>query len=160
MQFSHTIEYDAAPDEVYAMLADADFREKVCLAMHAVENEVSIETDGEGMSVVVDQTQPAHGIPSFAKKFVGDTIHIRQREEWSSATNATLDVTIPGKPGHMHGTVRLAGDSGGTTETVTVEVKVSIPLIGGKIEGFIGDMLTKALRAENKVGRQWLAEHS
>jgi hypothetical protein len=60
----------------------------------------------------------------------------------------------------MNGTVRLVGDSGGTTETVAVEVKVAIPLIGGKIEGFIGDMLVKALRAENKVGRQWLAERS
>jgi hypothetical protein len=57
----------------------------------------------------------------------------------------------------MKGAVHLEGDAGGTTETVAVDVTVSIPLIGGKIEGAIGDMLLKALRAENTVGRQWLA---
>ena len=36
------------------------------------------------MTVLVDQTQPANGIPSFAKKFVGDEIQIVQREEWSA----------------------------------------------------------------------------
>jgi hypothetical protein len=37
------------------------------------------------------------------------------------------------------------------------EVDVSIPLVGGKIEGLIGDMLVKALKAENRAGRAWLA---
>ncbi|HEX4189520.1 MAG TPA: DUF2505 domain-containing protein, partial [Marmoricola sp.] len=73
------------------------------------------------------------------------------------ATSSSLHVTIPGKPGDMKGTITLAAVDGGTTEVVEVDVKASIPLIGGKIEGLIGDMLGKALRAENKVGRDWLA---
>lgn len=156
MQFSHTIEYDAAPDEVYAMLADADFREKVCLAMHAVENEVSIETDGDGMSVVVDQTQPAHGIPSFAKKFVGDHIRIVQAEAWTSPERAVLEVEIPGKPGHLKGEITLKHGSG-TVETVSGEIKVHVPMLGGKLEKLIGDLLGAALDTEQKIGRAWLA---
>ena len=35
-----------------------------------------------------------------------------------------------------------------------MEIKVSIPLVGGKIESLIADLLRKALRAENAVGRQ------
>jgi hypothetical protein len=66
-------------------------------------------------------------------------------------------VSIPGKPGEMNGSVSITGDAGGTTELVEVEIKVNIPLIGGKIEGFIADMLLRALKAENKVGRRWLA---
>jgi hypothetical protein len=38
-------------------------------------------------------------------------------------------------------------------------VKVNIPLVGGKIEGFISDMLLRALKAENKVGVRWLSSH-
>ncbi len=64
---------------------------------------------------------------------------------------------IPGKPGDMRGTVALRESGGTTTETVDLTVKVGIPLVGGKLEGLIADLLLKALRAENTVGRAWLA---
>ncbi len=44
-----------------------------------------------------------------------------------------------------------------TTETVDVEIKVNIPLVGGKIESLIADMLRKALRAEGEAGRDYLS---
>ena len=157
MRFGHRVTYDASPDEVYAMLADPAFRERVCTAMHATEYEVSVETDEAGMSVVVDQVQPAHGIPSFATKFVGDKIQIVQSETWSSPHHATLEVEIPGKPGHLKGEVTLKQDGAGSVETVTGEVKVHIPLLGGRLEKLIGDLLGAALDTEQRVGRAWLA---
>jgi hypothetical protein len=157
MKFSHDLRYDAAPEAVLEMLSDPAFREKVCGAMRAVRSDVSIEGSGAGMRVVVDQTQPADGIPSFAKKFVGDDIQIVQRESWTDASGASLDVEIPGKPGAMNGAIALAADGTGTVESVTGEVKVKIPLLGGKLEGLVSDMLRKALQTENRVGRAWLA---
>jgi hypothetical protein len=156
MKFSHQMTYEASPDAVRDMLADPAFREQVCKAMHAVRHEVTIDDAGTTMAVVVDQTQPATGIPSFAKKFVGDEIRIVQRESWRDAGSADLTLEIPGKPGHMKGSIRLEGDGTGTTETVAGEIKVSIPLLGGKLEALIGDMLRSALRAEEKVGRRRL----
>ena len=44
-----------------------------------------------------------------------------------------------------------------TTETVDLDVKVSIPLVGGKIEDLIADLLLKALKVENQVGRDYLS---
>ncbi|MGZ4438130.1 MAG: DUF2505 domain-containing protein [Nocardioides sp.] len=157
MKIRHEMTYDATPAEVYAMLSETAFRERVCAAMHATELEVSIEQAGDGMSVVVDQTQPADGIPSFATKFVGDHIRIVQSESWTSPEKADLSVEIPGKPGHLRGTITLVGNGSGTTETVEGDVKVSIPLVGGKLEKLIGEMLVAALRKEQKVGRAWLA---
>ena len=66
-------------------------------------------------------------------------------------------MSIPGKPGEMEGTARLSESGGATTETVDLDIKVGIPLVGGKIEGLVSDMLLKALRAENKVGRDYLS---
>ena len=51
----------------------------------------------------------------------------------------------------------ITEDGTGTTENVRMDVKVSIPMVGGKIERLIAELLSKALRAENHVGRQWLA---
>ena len=158
---SHDMRYDGAtPDEVYAMLADPAFREQVCEYQGYHRHDITITPEGAGMAVVVDQHRPADGVPSIAQKLVGDEINVHQQERWTSPTDAVLEVAIPGKPGHLKGTVHLAGDAGGTTETVAVDVKVSIPLIGGKIEGVLADMLVKALRAENTVGRRWLAERA
>ncbi|HET7684357.1 MAG TPA: DUF2505 domain-containing protein [Marmoricola sp.] len=163
-RIEHEMRYDGAtPEQVYAMLGDAAFREEVCEYQHFPRREVTITPQGSGtsagMSVRVDQYRPADDVPGFAKKLVGDEINILQEEEWSSPTQADLSVTIPGKPGSMTGTIRLVRDDAGTTEVVSAQVKVNIPLVGGKVEGFIGDMLLRALRAENKVGVRWLAGH-
>jgi hypothetical protein len=157
MRFSHDLTYDAAPEAVLAMLSDPAFREKVCGAMHVVRHDVAVDGSGAGMSVLVDQTQRARGIPSFAKKFVGEEIRIVQRESWQDAAGASLDLDIPGKPAAFHGTIALAEDGKGTVETVRGEVKVKVPLVGGKLEGLVGDLLRAALEAEQRVGRAWLA---
>lgn len=157
MKFEHQLRYHAAPEAVFAMLAEEPFREKVCEAQHVSECSVSIAGSGDAMSVTVDQRRPSHGIPGYAKKFVGDEIHIVQTEQWSSQTDAALDVSIPGKPGHLKGTVTLRPDGDGTVETVSGELKVNIPMVGGKIEKLIADLLEEALEAEQRVGASWLA---
>ncbi|MGI9155602.1 MAG: DUF2505 domain-containing protein [Marmoricola sp.] len=153
----HDLRYDGArADQVHEMLADPAFRERVLDAQGVLGRTVTITPSGAGMSVVLDQTQATRGMPGFAKKLVGDTVNVVQREEWSSATEGTVSVVVPGRPGEMKGRVTLAEDATGTTENVRLEVKVSIPLVGGKLEGLVAGLLTKALRAENTVGREWL----
>ncbi|MBZ5735066.1 DUF2505 domain-containing protein [Nocardioides sp. TRM66260-LWL] len=153
----HELTYDAPLADVAAMLADPAFRERVCAFQGVTRQTVAIDGSGAGMTVSIDQVQPAKGIPAFATKFVGDEVNIVQQETWSTVDRAALTVTIPGKPGEMEGTVTLTEAGGVTTEVVDLEIKVRIPLVGSKIEGLIGDLLTKALRAENKVGREYLA---
>jgi uncharacterized protein DUF2505 len=157
MRFSHRLTYDAATDDVHRMLADPAFREKVCVAMHATDREVSVDGAGAGMTVVVDQTQPARGIPAFATRIVGEEIRIVQRETWRDASGGSLEISIPGKPGTFSGTVELAADGAGTVESVNGEVRVKVPLLGGRLEGLVGDLLRTAFRTEERVGRAWLA---
>ncbi len=153
----HDLTYDAPADAVAAMLADPAFREEVCDYQRVLRRTVSIEPVGEGMHVTIDQWQETKGVPSFAKKVVGDETNIVQREIWSTPLLADLTVTIPGKPGDMSGTVKIVESGGTTTETVDLTIKVGIPLLGGKLEGLISDLLRKALVAENKVGRDYLS---
>jgi hypothetical protein len=155
---SEELRYDGASiEQVHEMLADPDFRRAVCDFQGVLRHTVTVERDDRGMTVVVDQVQAARHVPSFAKKFVGDEINIVQSEDWTSPEKGNIHVTIPGKPGEITGTALVTQDPDGTTETVNMSVKVNIPLVGGKIEGLIADLLTKALRAEHKVGVDWLA---
>jgi Protein of unknown function (DUF2505) len=158
-KLTHDLTYDAPAPTVAAMLADPAFREEVVQAQRVLRHDVSVTGDpaaGSG-TVTVEQVQAAHGLPSFARKFVGDEIEIVQAETWTSPTGADLHVSIPGKPGTMAGTIRLAESGGTTTETVDLDITVGIPLVGGKIEGMVADLLLKALRAEQQVGRDYLS---
>ena len=155
-KLSYDLTYDAPMIAVGEMLMDAAFREQVCDAQLALRKSVSVSQDGGGMKVVVDMVQAAEGIPGFARKFVGDEIQLVQTEYWSDIETARVEVVIPGKPGQMKGTVTVRESGGTTTETVQMEIRVGIPLVGGKIESLIADLLRKALRVENAVGRQYL----
>ncbi len=147
----------ATLEQVYDMLSDAAFREQVCEAQHVVRHDVTTERDGDRLKVTVDQVQSAAGLPGFARKFVGEEINIVAREDWLSPAKGDIEVVIPGKPGEMTGTAHLTEDPQGVTETVNLAVRVNIPLVGGKVEGLIADMLVKALRTEARVGASYLA---
>lgn len=153
-----TLTYEATSADVAAMLADPAFREEVCRNQRATSYEVSVEgTPGDPMQVRIEMQQPTDTVPSFAKKIVGASTTILQTETWSSVDHAEIHVSIPGKPGEMVGTAVLAEAGGVTTETVTLDVTVRIPLVGGKIEDLIAKLLGSALRAEERTGKAWLA---
>jgi hypothetical protein len=144
--------YDASPDAVVAMLTDATFREEVLERMHVLRGSASVDGD----EVTIEQVQTAAGLPSFARKLVGDEIDIIQRERWTG-TSADIHVTIPGKPGEMEGTAVLTPAGAGSVEVVEMTIRVRLPLVGGKIEQLVSDMLAKALDKEHQVGQEWLA---
>ena len=154
---SFEMAYDAPVETVAAMLADPAFREEVCAYQRVISADVSIDVDGDTKKVRIDQVQETKGVPSFAKKIVGDETNIIQEESWTSPTHGDVTVTIPGKPGDMTGTAVLVPTGSGTLETVTLTVKVKIPRVAGKLESLIGDLLLKALKAEYKVGRDYLS---
>jgi Protein of unknown function (DUF2505) len=149
--------YDASPDEVHAMLTDPAFREEACLRMRVLRASATAQETAAGTVVTIDQVQPAQGLPSFATKLVGDEIRIVQEETWTDGRRADVHVSIPGKPGEMVGTAVLEETDGGTVERIDLEIRVRIPLVAGKIEKLVADMLRKALEAENEAGRDYLS---
>ena len=156
MHFRHELTYDAPPDAVYEMLADPAFRESVTTAQEVVSAVVTMTPAGDGFSLVVDQVQRTEGLPSFAKKFAGDTTRAVQREVWPDRAGGSLAIEAPGKPTSMTGTIRLEPDGSGTREVVELEIKVKVPLIGGKLEGLLEDQVRSGMDVEHGVGTAWL----
>jgi len=152
----HEMTYDAPAIEVAGMLTDPPFRETVCRNQRATSYTVEIEGSVDAKAVRIEMEQPTDQVPSFAKKFIGETTTIVQTETWRGPLEADVTVGIPGKPGEITGTVTLAEADGVTTETVDLEIKVKIPLVAGKIEELLAKLLGSALRAEERTGREWL----
>ncbi|MDQ4051714.1 MAG: DUF2505 domain-containing protein [Actinomycetota bacterium] len=157
MRFRKELAYEADPDEVFAMLADPAFREKVAHAQEVVSVDVRLTTSSGGFSLVSDQVQNTKDLPAIAKKITGDTTRAVVTEEWSSPTSGAISITAPGKPSRAEGTITLEPDTTGTIEIVELEVKVKVPLIGGKLEQLMADTIDSGYDVEHQVGRAWLA---
>jgi uncharacterized protein YndB with AHSA1/START domain len=161
MRFRHDLSYDAPPERVFAMLADPEFRRRTCEAMEVLSVDVQLDPapDGDGFTLVVDQLQNTQDLPSFARTFAGESTRAVQREEWRSTTTGELRIESPGKPAGATGTIRLEPRGSGTTEVVELEIKVKVPLIGGKLEKLMADKVAAGMDVEHAVGVAWLEEH-
>lgn len=156
MHFRHELSYDATPDEVFEMLADKAFREKVSAAQEVVSAEIAIDRTGDGFNLTNDQVQRTGGLPSFAQKFTGETTRAIQVEEWPDRHGGSVRIDAPGKPSSIQGTIALLAEGAGATEVVELDVKVKVPLIGGKLESLLTDTIRKGLEVEQTVGQAWL----
>jgi Protein of unknown function (DUF2505) len=157
---SHTLTYDAPLAHVHAMLLDPEFRQEVCARCKVLSSAATLEPLPTGHRITIEQVQSAAGLPSFATRIVGDSIRIVQVETWATSDRADVEVTIPGKPGEITGSIVLTESGGVTTQQVELDVRVRIPLVAGKIEKLVGEMLAKALTVENTVGRERLSPAS
>ena len=156
MRLNHVLAYDAPPAEVLAMLTDQLFWDKVGDATGALSSTATIGTEGETTRVVIDQEQEVVGVPSFAKKFVGDSTRAITTQVWRG-TEASFEVETPGKPTSISGTATLAENGSGSTVTYDLEVKASVPLVGGKLEKLVVELTTEGFEKEQAVGAAWLA---
>lgn len=160
MELSHTHRYSASAAQVQQMLTDRAFRERVCERQHALSHEVAVTGAGAGAEVVVRQTQAMAGAPAVATRLTGDTVTLEQRELWRSSTVADLSITLPGKPVALrNGRVTLSDrPDGGCDQVVSGDLKVKVPLVGGKLEAMLADILRAAMRRQGEVGDGWLAQ--
>lgn len=152
-RLTRKLTYEASAEAVAAMLDDVAFREEVLARQKVSRGSATVDGD----VVTIEQVRSSEGLPGFAQKFVGDEITIVQRETWTSPTSCDVELAIPGKPGEARGTMRLVESGGTTTEEIDLDLSVRVPLVGGKVEGLIADVLARALDVEQAVGREWLS---
>ena len=159
MELSHTHRYAASPAAVQQMLTDAEFRMRVCERQKALTHDVTVTGTGPGAQVVVRQTQAMAGAPAVATKLTGDTVSLEQREVWRTATAADLSISLPGKPVELrNGRLTLTErPDGGCDQVVSGELRVKVPLVAGKLESLLSDVLRAGMRRQAEVGDAWLA---
>lgn len=152
--------YDATPEEVFAIITDATFREQACEATKAISYEVTVSDAGGDRVVVVRREMPSDQIPDVARKFVGRTLTIVQTETWhpagpDGARRADIRGEISGTPVTLNGTAALRPDGNTTVQVVDLDVKVAVPLIGRKLEPFVANAIRAGLEKEHELGRAW-----
>jgi hypothetical protein len=95
------------------------------------------------------------GIPGFLEKFLPRGGRANQTEAWGAAEagarRGTWQGEIPGAPATVGGTMALEPTATGTRYVVQGEVRVHIPLVGGKAESFVAEMIGKLCASEAQL---------
>jgi hypothetical protein len=151
---------DTDVESVYALITDQKFRQEAVATVGGTDIEVTIEPSGNGHTVTVIQTQPAK-VPDFIKKFVGDSVRVKQTETWSGSDDAgtrSADIrfTVIGQPVDMRGRAVLSGE-GNVSFVVEGDLKVNVPFLGRKIEPEIAKIVSASLRSDVEQGIKQLS---
>jgi hypothetical protein len=160
MELKVTASYDASPEEIFAIISDATFREQACQQTKALSYDVKVSDAGSDKIVRVQREMASNGVPDIARKFVGQTLTVVQTETWHPAgadgsRDADVEGEISGTPVTLKGTARLAAEGGKTIQAMELDVKVAVPLIGKKIEPFVVDAIRAGLLKEHQLGHAW-----
>lgn len=157
MRLRHELRYQAAVEDVLAMLTDPAYWDRVAVATGALSSTTTVERAGEQVRVHTEQEQAVAGVPSFAKKFVGESTTALKQQTWTGH-RSTFEVETPGKPTHISGTAELTARGAEVVLAYDLEVKASVPLVGGRLEKLVAELTTAGLDKEHAVGTAWLEE--
>lgn len=141
-------EYSADPDTVAALLRDPDFLKRRSEQSGDRNVEVKIEELPDGLRVVVARDREVE-LPSFAKKMFKPQNRIIENTRWRRETDrwvAEYEVVVAGIPGEVKGKSTLRPSATGCTYESAFEVTARIPLVGGRLEGFVADKLEETFR--------------
>jgi hypothetical protein len=120
--------------------------------------------DDGSIDVITTQVLRSDRMPAVVTQFHRGNLRIRREERWepisSGSATATVTGSILGSPASLTGTAALAPlpESGGARLTFRATVEVRVPLVGGKLENFIGGQLVDLLIAEQRFTTMWISE--
>lgn len=127
----------------------------------------SLRVGGDGaIDVVTTQVLRADRLPGVVSQFYRGDLTITREETWGpirdGRASGTIAGAIPGAPASLTAAMQLGPKASGTgaRQEFTVTVEVRVPLVGGKIEDFIGKGLLDLLIAEQRFTTVWITENA
>lgn len=161
-KIKRTDHYDASPEAVMAMLKDPSYVAAKYESLGDISTDIVEHSSTDtGMILKVDRKVPSD-LPDFAKKVLGDTNHLVQTETWSAAGDGykcDLSIDSPGKPLTIKSRSEIVPSGDGSDWNVDMEIKASIPLVGGKLEGVVEKETLASMDKEYDFNKVWLSNH-
>lgn len=162
LEKQHT--FDAPIADVWAMFLDKESHLAKFASMGHRDIEVlSCEEDDSHLKIQIQRVVDID-VPGFAKKFLKPSNTVISTDTWADQGDGTyggtFEIDIKGTPVEARGRTRLApADDSRTDYTISVDIKVKVPLVGGRIEGFAKGDIEKQIDQEFLAGDSWLTDH-
>jgi Protein of unknown function (DUF2505) len=152
-------------ERVLAAMTDAEYlRQRLAEIGGERSALVSHTIDGGTSKAVMRQGIDARHLPGVVQRIAPGGVLIERTEIWQLAGEApfsgTITATVDGMPGTLRATSGLRAVNTEQSElSISGSVRVSIPLVGGKVEEVIADQLGRLIDAEAQFTNRWLSDH-
>lgn len=118
------------------------------------------------IDVITLQVIDSHKLPALITQLHRGDLCIKREETWSPVSGGVAMATVAGSivdaPANVSGSAELSPttNSGGSRLECRITVHVRVPLIGGKLENFIGARLADLVVAEQRFTTEWIAHNT
>ena len=118
------------------------------------------EREDGGVLLTVSRALP-DGVPGFLQRFLPSDGRVVETFDWGPARpdgtrHGEWKADIAGAPARLGGAMRLDPTEVGSAYTIEGDVKVKVPLIGGRAESYIAEMVGKLAAKEAELLRDTL----
>jgi len=164
MKMTRTHTFDAPIDQCWAMFTDpaAHVAKFEGMGHHDVRI-IEKKKTKTSLRIVITREVEVDGIPGFAKKFLKPQNTVVSTDEWTDHGDGTYGgeyvMDTQGTPVEIAGETSLEPDGDRTLYTVTVDISVKVPLVGGRLADFSKKIASTQLDEEFRLGDVWLAAH-
>lgn len=159
-------EYEGTVEQVHRAFSDERYwlvRLRDSGADHATLDEMTVDAEGS-IRVKTTQTLRSDRLPAVVTQFHRGDLSFVREEIWTPVADgrasATVRGSIPGAPAGLDGDAVLAPLDSRARMALKATVEVKVPLVGGKIENFIGSQLVDLVIAEQRFTTVWITENS
>lgn len=155
VQVSRVYDCPGEVETVFAALSGPGWAQRRSEVLHDDSTTVrrDVAADG-GVTLAVSRALP-DGAPGFLQRFLPSDGRVVQTDTWgpdqAGVRHGTWRADLPGAPAEISGTMRLEPAAGATRYSIEGAVKVRVPLIGGKAERFLAELIGKLTDKEHEV---------
>lgn len=164
MRVSLTHRFECDPETLWAVFDSDEFEEALGRETGVVRT-LEHEAENGPISERRRRTRLAQELPGVVKKVLGaDSLEWlevatlnrdRNRLEWMIELPRAVASRID-----IHGTTRVRLDGDASMRTITGEITVRIPVVGGRIESIVAKSLNESYEAAARIAREILDQRA
>lgn len=152
--------FEAGVEDVHAVLTDPEFLREYGRATHSRDVSVTASAAGSRLHRVM----PTDAVPPFAKSFLGDEVPVLEVVTWeepaadgSRSASLAVDAAAGSRQARLRGSLVLTPAGGGCGLLAEGDVRVNVPLVGGRLAPLVVQVLESALRRQCALAAARLA---
>jgi len=154
MKYQRTIDYPVPCAQVLACFATSEFLQAKYAGQGATNIQL-LEQSQTGATTLFTFTRDVPvqvDVPAFARSLVPSTITLIQTDTWDANTRrGSLNIEFKGMPVKLLCQMRLEDRPNGTHHTLDFDIRVNVPLIGGKLEKLLAEDLQLKFKHDTEV---------
>lgn len=164
MRFTLTDHFDAPLDAVESASLDPAFQDRLTGLPNVAERTVVRDEPGpDGTRERVIRYRFGGDLPGPVKAVVGSAVswdEVGRYDPGSHTWTFHIEPHVAKDKLECRGSYRFAADGEGSVREVEVDLRVRVPLVGGRVERAIRDGLVDTLEAEARLLRDYVKERA